>query len=149
LGDRQLASELSDASLAQSGDSAFRWQVRGEIMVSQRQATDQHCFDRAEQVTADWLVPLETALIYLFYRMPAKAVLRAHRAMEKHTGAWYVWYVLAQAQVEAGLSSQATLSFQRCLELSPGNAEAQRRLAQLKPPAWSLRRTLRRWVGGS
>ena len=77
LGDRRQALELADASLRQEGNAAYRWVVRGELLITGKDDIDRHCFDKAVQADRDWLVPLEIALIYLHYDQPSKALLRA------------------------------------------------------------------------
>ena len=74
LGDLRQAGAVSDAALAAQGRSAVRWMARGEWMLASRQQLDRHCFDKAQQVDADWLVPLETALIYRYYRFPSQGL---------------------------------------------------------------------------
>ena len=61
MGDMQQAHALCDGSLQQAGQSAFRWLVRGEIMVAAGQNMDRYCLDKAQELDTDWLVPLEAA----------------------------------------------------------------------------------------
>ena len=77
IGDRSQAMELADAALRQEGNSAYRWMVRGELLVMGRDEVDRHCFDKAIVLERDWLIPLESALIYLHYDQPSKGLLRA------------------------------------------------------------------------
>ena len=51
-------------------------------MVAARQDMDRYCFDKAQELDADWLVPLEAARIELYYRRPGKALGRIRRALE-------------------------------------------------------------------
>ena len=74
MGDMKQAHALCDGSLQQAGQSAYRWLVRGEIMVAARQDMDRYCFDKAQELDPDWLVPLETARIELYYRKPSRAL---------------------------------------------------------------------------
>ena len=80
LGDKRQAMALSDASMAAQGNSAYRWQVRGELMLATKQDVDAHCFDKAQQLDRDWLVPLESALIYLHHNLASRAQARAARS---------------------------------------------------------------------
>jgi tetratricopeptide (TPR) repeat protein len=148
MGDVALAQELSDGVISLPGESAYRWQVRAELVVACRKETDQMLFDRAQQASPNWLVPLESALIYLFYEMPAKAIARAHTAVERKSDAFYAWYVYGLALAGAGLQDRAVESLNRCLELAPRHALAQQKLRDLQRPGWSLRRMLRSWTGG-
>ena len=73
MGNVKKAYALSDGALRQRGESAYRWQVRGELIVVGKERTDRHCFDKAQLADSDWLVPLESALIYVFYKVFSKA----------------------------------------------------------------------------
>jgi tetratricopeptide (TPR) repeat protein len=138
LGNMKKAHSLSDGSLRQRGESAYRWQVRGELMLSGRQRTDRHCFDKAQLADNDWLVPLETALIYCYYKGFGMAQQRAQLAVEKAPDAYYAWYLLGLCQTKLGFDSSARVSFQHCLELCPRHAEALSRMAELERPRWPL-----------
>jgi tetratricopeptide (TPR) repeat protein len=144
MGNLALAFPLCDACLAQPGHSSFRWLVRGELMVADKQELDRYCFDKAEQIDSDWLVPLEAALIYLHYALPAKALLRVRRTLEKAPDSPHAWYVRGQCEDEMGLIRPAMQSLERCLELVPRHAEAQRRLVRIRNQGISPKRLLRR-----
>ncbi|MEK6260285.1 MAG: tetratricopeptide repeat protein [Planctomycetota bacterium] len=145
-GDTTQALVLSDGSLKQTGQSAYRWQVRGELMAATKQETDRHCFDKAVQADPDWLVPLEIAGIYLNLDLPGRALDRARRAVELAADRYYAWFVQGCVERELGLASAAK-SFQRCLDLCPGHVEAQRVLMQLDQGGWSFKRLWRRAFG--
>ncbi len=145
LRDLKRAHEMCDASLKQSGQSAYRWMVRGELLLAAKQATDQHCFDKAQQLDADWLVAAETALIYLFYRNPSRALPRARRACETAPDQYYPWLLQARCQQALGLDSQARRSLQTCLELCPGHVEGRQMLAELEQASVA---SLGRWLRG-
>jgi tetratricopeptide (TPR) repeat protein len=144
IGDQKQALELCDGALKQEGSSAYRWIVRGELMVSGRQEVDRHCFDKAVQADPDWLVPLEIALVYLQYDAPSKGQLRARQAVEKAPQSVYCWFIQGRCEQELGLNPQAERSFRRCLELAPRHVEATRRLDELAHAPWSLTRGIRR-----
>ncbi len=140
------AHESCDGSLQQDGQSAYRWMVRGELLLAARQATEQHCFDKARQLDADWLVSVEIALIYLFYRHPSRALMRARVACETASDQSYAWFVQARCQRALGLDEQARRSAQTCLELCPGHELGRQLLAELAQPSWmSWSRRLRSW----
>lgn len=142
------AVELSDGALKQAGNSWYRWQVRGEIMVAGKQDTDRHCFDKAQQLESDWLVPLEAALIYLHYRQPSKALTRAQRAVEKAPDQYYAWYAQAVCQTRLEHTQPALQSVERCLELCPRHVEAQMLQVTLRGRGWSPFAWARRLFGG-
>jgi tetratricopeptide (TPR) repeat protein len=146
LGDKRQGLSLSDASMAAPGNSAFRWQVRGEMMLATKQDIDVHCFDKAQQLDRDWLVPLESALIYAHYEVASKAQARARVAIEAAPDQFYCWYVYGGAQHALGLRRQAKESFEQCLKLSPRHVEATHRLETLRGGNF-LMRTIRHLLG--
>lgn len=147
IGDQAQAMELADAALRQEGDSAYRWMVRGELLIAGRDDVDRHCFDKAVQADRDWLVPLEIALIYLHHGQPSKALLRARQAVEKSPGSFYAWMIQGDCERATRLDRQARNSYERCLELSPRHQDASRKLAELANQGWSLARGVRRLIG--
>jgi tetratricopeptide (TPR) repeat protein len=147
IGDRRQAGELCDEALRREGQSAYRWVVRGELMIAGRDDIDRHCFDKAVQVDPDWLIPLEIALVYLAHDVASKALLRARQAVEKAPESFYCWYVQGRCEQRLGLDRPAGQSLMRCLELCPKHAEASRLLAELSAQRWSLGKRLRRLLG--
>lgn len=147
LGDLKQALELADAALLREGVSAYRWVVRGELLIASRDDVDRHCFDKAVQADRDWLVPLEIALIYLHHEQPSKALLRARQAVETNPGSDYAWYTQGTCERKLNLDRQAETSYLRCRELSPGHVEAGRRLSEIANQGWSLSKSLRRLIG--
>ena len=145
LRDVKRAHEMCDGSLKQTGQSAYRWMVRGELMLAGKQATDQYCFDKAQQLDADWLVAAEIALTYLFYRNPSRGLLRARRACETSPDQYYAWLLQARCQRALGLDSQARRSLQTCLELCPGHEEARQMLAEVETASVP---SVGRWLRG-
>jgi len=149
LGDLQQAGASSDAALAAAGRSALRWMARGEWMLANRQPLDRHCFDKAQQVDSDWLVPLETAIIYRHYGIPSQGLTRARLATESVPDQAYPWYVRGSLEMALGMSRPAASSFGHCLQLCPGHADAEARLAEVRCSGWSIRHFFRRLIPGS
>ena len=147
LGELKRAQELCDAALRQEGQSAYRWMVRGELILNSREDLDRHCFDKALHQDPDWLVPLEIAHIYLRYRNPTKAHSRARQAVERAPDAAYAWYLKGYCEMKIGVDRQARQSFRRCMDLCPNHADAKARLAEMKNRKWSLGRALRGLLG--
>ena len=141
------AMELADAALREEGSSAYRWMVRGELLISNKDGVDRHCFDKAVVAENDWLVPLEIALIYLHHENPSNALVRARQSVEKAPQAFYAWLIQGQCEAALGFVKGAKSSFARCLELSPRHLEASRQLAGLDARGWSLSSGLRRLIG--
>ena len=144
IGDLKQAQALSDASLAQQGQTAYCWMVRGEIMLMRKDSVEQYCFDKAVQTDGDWLVNIEIAAIYLNYHVPAKALLQCRQAVEKAPGEVYCWYLQGTVEVQMSLTRAAANSFHRCLELSPNHVEARQREAELSSARSFLSRLFRR-----
>jgi tetratricopeptide (TPR) repeat protein len=147
MSDLKQAHALCDGSLQQTGQSAYRWLVRGEIMIAAHADLDRYCFDKAQEVDPDWLVPLEAARVELYYGKPGKALARARRAVEAAPDAPFAWYVQGLCQSALGLTAGAHDSFRHCLELSPGHADAQAQLQRLRDWTWSPMKMLRRLFG--
>jgi tetratricopeptide (TPR) repeat protein len=147
IGDRTQAMELADAALRQEGNSAYRWMVRGELLVMSRDEVDRHCFDKAVVLERDWLVPCESALIYLHYEQASKGLLRARQAVEMSPQSFYAWFVQGECEQALGFDRQAETSFRRVLELSPRHVDANRKLGDLANQGWSLKKGLRRLIG--
>jgi len=144
VGDIKQAHALADAAMAAPGRTAYRWQVRGEVLLANRQEMEQHCFSKARECDSDWLVSLETALIYLRYRFPAKATIAARAATELAPDQPYAWYVQGLSEMELDQSRLSRQCFERCLQLSPHHAEAKKRLLEVAKNRWSIGRLVRR-----
>jgi Tfp pilus assembly protein PilF len=142
--DLKQAHAMCDGALNQSGQTAYRWLVRGEVLLAGRQETARHCFDKALQLDSDWLIPLEIALVGCYYGVPSQALIYARRAVEAAPDRHYAWYVQGKCQLELGLSGQARRSFQRCLELCPGHVEAERQLENSQRLGGAFFRRIRR-----
>jgi tetratricopeptide (TPR) repeat protein len=144
MGDLKQSYSLCDAAFKSSGQSAYRWMVRGEILVASRNAKDAFCFDKARELDGNWLVSLEIALVYLFHRKPGKALPWSRRAVETAVEQPYAWYVQGCCQFSLGFDKQARQSFRRCLDLDPRHLQAGAKLVELDRVAWSPFRFLRR-----
>ena len=146
LADFKAAFAVCDAALREGGQSGYRWLVRGEIMVARNEETAGPCFDKAQQADPDWLVPLEIARVYMHYRLPAKALARARRAVEAATDHAYAWYVQGLCESALGLTRAAGESFRHCLQLSPRHDGAKEKLREITGE-WFGKRWWRRWFG--
>ncbi len=145
LAESEAALATLDGAFRQPGQSAYRWIVRGEVMLESGLDPARHCFDKAVLTDADWLVPLEIARIYLFYNHPAHALIRSKQALDKAADQPIVWYVQGLAQKELGMDSVARTSLQQCVQLCPKHGEARQLLVQLAVGGgWSLKKLWRR-----
>lgn len=144
-GNLKEALALSDGAIRQKGESAYRWQVRGELMVAGKERNDRHCFDKANIANGDWLVPLESALIYYRYGGYANGVRYAQQAVEKAPDSPFAWFTLGNLQRKLAFDDAACRSYQRCIELRPNYTEAHVRLNELSQPTLPMGRLLRRF----
>jgi tetratricopeptide (TPR) repeat protein len=143
-GDRNEARAICDGAFAQPGQSAFRWIVRGELMVATGQDMDRYCFDKAIQAEPDWLVPLEVAGVLRFYDQPSKALVYLRKAAAECPDNAHIWYQQAMCEDDLGLLDHARRSLRRCLELQPQHTDAAAMQAKLNQRGWSPGR----WVRG-
>ena len=67
---------MCDAALLQSNTTAYRWQVRGEVMIGAGSDVDRHCFDKAVQAIPIGWCRSEIAKAYLYHGYPSKALGR-------------------------------------------------------------------------
>jgi tetratricopeptide (TPR) repeat protein len=147
MGDSREAHALNDGAIRQEGLSAYRWMVRGELLLAGKQEMEVHCFDKAQQIDSDWLVPTEIGLIYLHYGKPSKALNRIRHAVETAPDEYHLWYLQGRCQMKLGFVHQARQSFQRCLDLCPRHADSLSCLEKLAAGGWSPSAFLRRLFG--
>lgn len=131
LGSMKEAMGMSDNSLAQREQSAYRWLVRGEVMLARGDAKEGHVFDKAQQVDGDWLVPMEIALVYDHYGRYTLSLKRLELVVERASDQPQAWYLLGRTQARLGLVRSARTSLRQCLELSPKHEWARREMAKL------------------
>lgn len=142
--DRSQAAAVCDAAMSQPNATAYRWQVRGEVMIVTRSNVDRYCFDKAVQLDSDWLIPLEIAQAYLYHGYPSKALGYARQAVSKGADQPFPWYFQGLCERELDLLDAAVRSFRRVMEIVPNHTDAQRHATELDQEGWSLTRTLRR-----
>ena len=145
-GDIKQAQAACDAALAQPGESPYPWMVRGDLMLARKDALEQHCFDKAVQLDHDWLVLIEIAAIYLYYRRYANALVRCRQAVEQAPDQAYCWYQQGYCQSRMGLGKPARLSLKQCLDLEPKHAQARQCLKELDGSG-PVKRALGRFFG--
>ena len=146
LGQMKPAFAAIDGAMNQSGSSAYRWMIRGELLLVGKQSTQKHCFDKAIQMDDDWLVPVESALAYLHYKQPSNALNRARVGIERAPDSPYAWYIAGLCQAKLGLHTQARRSFKTCLELAPGHREAENQLQSMRAEGGLWKRIKSLWT---
>lgn len=136
------AHRLLVRAFEQPGESAFRWQVRGEVFTVARLEAARACLERAVQLAGEnIIVPVEIALALEYYGLPALATRYAQEAVRRDSSSPHAWYVLARVEAAAGFADAARRAVERALQLKPHFVEAQRLLQQLdKTPR------LLRWI---
>lgn len=144
MGNQKSAVSLSDSALNQRGETSYQWQVRGELMIVMKQKTDRHCFDKAQVLSRDFLVPLESGLIYMHHRIFMKAQQRLQAALDRQLDSHYAWYLMGICQQESGLDEKARQSFERCMELCPNHHEAGEKLMKLRGGSSAIGRVFKR-----
>jgi tetratricopeptide (TPR) repeat protein len=146
-GDRSAARAIGDGAMAQPGESAYRWMVRGELLLDRGQDTDKHCFEKALLCDSDPMVPLEIALICRHYHADHKALVYFRKAAEMAPDNATVWHQRAACEAHLGFNDAALKSVERCLSLKPKHEAGLRLLTTLESPSWSLARLWRRMFG--
>lgn len=125
LGDHRAAVACSDASLQSPGSSPARWQARGEVMLARSTARAKDCFEKSlAEPGADWFDRVLIARIHLWHDRATAALEHAQVAVGLKPSHAYCWLVVGRCQEALGWCDMAAASYERCLELQPGHAEA-------------------------
>ena len=146
-GDLKNAQAACDAAIGQPGQSAYPWMARGDLMLARRDAVAEHCFDKAIQLDPDWIILIEVAAIYMYYRRHAKALGRCAAAVERAPDQAYAWYQQGRCQMLTGLSKPARLSFKQCIDLEPKHHGARAALKEMEQGDGFFKRAVRRVFG--
>jgi tetratricopeptide (TPR) repeat protein len=147
-GDLRQGQAACDAAIAQPGLSAYPWIVRGDLMLATRDSVEQFCFDKATQLDGDWLVQIEIAAIYLFYRRHAKALARCRHAVERASEQPYAWFQKATCELAMGMPGPAKASLTQCLDLDPKFPRARVLMREIGTGRWTIRRMFQRILRG-
>ena len=151
LSDRRTAMACSDASLQAPGSSSWRWIVRGEALLAEKQSHHEECFQKAlAEPKAKWFDRVVISRIYAYYHRFTNAMCYLKEAIEQEPTHGYAWFELGNCQRALALESAARKSYERCLEFRPDYREAQQALLELQartPLVEWLRGLFRRWRG--
>ncbi|MFH1746678.1 MAG: hypothetical protein ABIG44_06490 [Planctomycetota bacterium] len=149
LKDHKTALACSDNALQVEGESPWRWQVRGEVLLARKERFHDECFQKAlVQPAADWFDRVIIARILCYYRRLTAALAYLQEAVQLAPTHGGPWYELGQCQVALGFIAPAHESFQRCLELRTDWDEPRRSLLELDrgvPLRTHLKGLLRGW----
>ena len=146
-GDIPNALALSDGAVQKPGQSAYRWIVRGELMVAKRQRTDTYLFEKAVLADPDWTVLVDIGRVLLHYDQPARAIPWLRKAVEKAPTSAYATFTEGIAYSRSGHKGPARGCFERCLELVPNHRDAQEQLSKLDSKMLSIGASLWRLFG--
>lgn len=146
-GDAKAAVICSDSSLQSQGSSAFRWRVRGEVLLRSTAQRARDCFEKSlAEPGADWFDRVLIARVYLFHRLSAAALQYAQIGVDMQPSAPYCWLILGRCQETLGMRERAATSYGRSMQLPGGQADAVAALRDLNQTARVTR--VRRWLGG-
>ncbi|MBL9119860.1 MAG: hypothetical protein JNL80_08100 [Phycisphaerae bacterium] len=148
-GDTVTALAASDVSLKSSGSSAWRWAVRGEVMLSRGEAIFRNCLQKAlAEPGADWFDRTLMATMGLFHGKAAWALEYAQQGVASQPNAPFAWLVLGRCQQALGWSEQAHETYRRCLELTPRLEEAVKAMDGIERESSGSRllRRIRSWL---
>lgn len=126
LGDLDKASALSDASLEQKGESAYRWRARGDVLLSRRDRNEEFCFSKALAAAgaADAWEPLAVGRVYLHHEKWAAAVRHLEAAVDRNRQSAFAWLELGRGLEKLGLADRARQALRNARELDPTRAGA-------------------------
>jgi len=118
LGDTRRAVALSDAALSQRGATPTVWLARGEALLADGQANDEHCLEKAAaEALQNWFMQLRIARVLQAYRRFARAMSWVTKALKQEPGAPFVHHTLGDCQDALGFGTSAARSYRRALAL--------------------------------
>lgn len=123
-GDLDAALAYADAAVEERGESPIIWLARADVLMARKEKMAEYSIERAiVMAPEDWFAHWMVSKIYYFYRYFLKAFKSAKKAVELAPSVPICWLQLGVCQLELGMISQAHLSFQSAVELSPSNRE--------------------------
>lgn len=147
LGDVPTAMACSDTSLRSPGTSPWRWEVRGEVLLSRGESLYRTCFQKAlAEPLADWFDRVIISGMLLFHDHAMAAIDFAQQAASLRATHPGVWFALGQCQAALGWNDQAEETFARCLQLTPRLEEAVQAIENLR--SQTVLDRLARRIGG-
>jgi tetratricopeptide (TPR) repeat protein len=139
--------EYREAKL-ERGESPIVWLARADVLMARKETMAEYSIQRAiVMAPEDWLVHVMTSKIYYFYKYFLKAFKSAKKATELAPSVPICWLQLGICQLELGMNSQAHLSFQSAIELSPSNREIENMIRKYNHKRSHFRGFLRKIFG--
>lgn len=151
LGELHDAMKLSDAALAQKGETAWVWQARGEVLLARGQRNEDFCFAKAVALhPKDWFVRVVIGRIYKFYAMAAVALKWLREALGLNAASAFLWAQIAECQVALSLAGEARASYTNALALDSDCPGARTALLALEceQPGTAIWRKITRFFRG-
>ncbi len=124
LGCKKQALEYTDASIQAEGASAWRWLVRGEIMLQRKSNSAEYCMQTAINLDPDWLIKIEIARIYFWHKQTYTAAKYIERALKEAPDVPYIWLIKGVCLRMQGNYPGARTALTRAMEIFPGYEEA-------------------------
>ncbi len=147
-GDLDAALAYADAAVEERGESPIVWLARADVLMARKETMAEYSIQRAiVMAPEDWLVHVMTSKIYYFYKYFLKAFKSAKKATELAPSVPICWLQLGICQLELGMNSQAHLSFQSAIELSPSNREIENMIRKYNHKRSHFRGFLRKIFG--
>lgn len=148
LGEPEEAMALSDAALAEKGDSAYRWRARGDVLLAADDRNHEHCFGKAlAAAPGDWFEPLAIGRVYLRFDRPAPALRWLDTALERNAASAFLWETLGACRERLGMATHAGAAYRHAADLDPDRPAVRTALARLEQEGtWdAVKRTIARW----
>lgn len=146
LGDLDKAAALSDASLEQKGESAYRWRARGDVLMARNDRNEEFCFSKALAAAGpkDAWEPLAIGRVYLHYGKWAPAVRHLEAAVDRDRQSAFAWVELGRGLEKLGMAGRARQAYANARDIDPSREEADP--GRVEEPGF-LARLFRRLLG--
>lgn len=121
LGDLDKAAALSDASLEQKGESAYRWRARGDVLMARRDRNEEFCFSKALTAAGpkDAWEPLAIGRVYLHYGKWAPAVRHLEASVDRNRQSAFAWVELGRGLEKLGMAERARQAYSNARDIDP------------------------------
>ena len=103
MGETRQAGAVCDAAMSAAGPVGISLAGAGRMDAGLQAKTGRPLFRQGQELDSNWLVALESALIYLHYNFPTRAVARARLATELAPAEYHPWFVRGTAEADLGL----------------------------------------------
>lgn len=132
IGQIDKALGFSDSSLKGGDRGVFAWLARGDVLLSAKERTAGHCFQKAlESGIDDYYIPLRIGIAYLSAKMPMDAKKYFSKARSLDEDRPVIHFYLAQTYLALGDRAKALQFLSNAVSLNPHFTDAlnlQRRL---------------------